>query len=98
MPTADCRGMDITNNSGVYITEAQNSTIDLMKLMIQRIGENTKCVIEGDDKTQVDLISYSGNNNGLMRLSEVFRGQPYYGEITLKNCYRSKLAKQAELM
>ena len=98
VPTADCRGMDITNNSGVYITEAQNSTIDLMKLMIQRIGENTKCVIEGDDKTQVDLISYSGNNNGLMRLSEVFRGQSYYGEVTLKNCYRSELAKQAELM
>ena len=98
VPTADCRGMDITNNSGVYITEAQNSTVDLMKLMVQRIGENTKCVIEGDDKTQVDLISYSGNNNGLTRLSEVFRGQPYYGEVTLKNCYRSKLANQAEKM
>lgn len=98
VPTADCRGMDITDNSGVYITEAQNSTIDLMKLMIQRIGENTKCVIEGDDKAQVDLISYEGSNNGLNRLSQVFRGQSYYGEITLKNCYRSKLAKQAELM
>lgn len=98
IPAADCRGMDITNNSGVYITEAQNSTIDMMKLMVQRIGENTKCVIEGDDKTQVDLISYEGTNNGLSRLSEVFKGQPYYGEITLSNCYRSKLAKQAELM
>ena len=98
IPASDCRGMDITNNSGVYITEAQNSTIDMMKLMVQRIGENTKCVIEGDDKTQVDLISYEGINNGLSRLSEVFKGQPYYGEITLSNCYRSKMAKQAELM
>lgn len=98
IPAADCRGMDIANNSGVYITEAQNSTIDMMKLMVQRIGENTKCVIEGDDKTQVDLISYEGTNNGLSRLSEVFKGQPYYGEITLSNCYRSKMAKQAELM
>lgn len=98
IPSADCRGMDITNNSGVYITEAQNSTIDMMKLMVQRIGENTKCVIEGDDKTQVDLISYEGNNNGLSRLSEVFRGESYYGEITLKNCYRSKLARKAEEM
>ena len=98
IPASDCRGMDITNNSGVYITEAQNSTIDMMKLMVQRIGENTKCVIEGDDKTQVDLISYEGTNNGLSRLSEVFKGQPYYGEITLSNCYRSKMAKQAELM
>ena len=99
LPMSDIRGYDTTGmNAAIYITEAQNSTIDLMKLMVQRIGENTKCVIEGDDKTQVDLISYSGNNNGLMRLSEVFRGQSYYGEVTLKNCYRSELAKQAELM
>ena len=98
IPAADCRGMDITNNSGVYITEAQNSTIDMMKLMIQRIGENTKCVIEGDDKSQVDLISYEGANNGLSRLSEVFKGQPYYGEITLSNCYRSKIAFKAQEM
>lgn len=98
IPAADCRGMDITNNSGVYITEAQNSTIDMMKLMVQRIGENTKCVIEGDDKAQVDLVSYEGTNNGLSRLSEVFKGQSYYGEVILKNCYRSELAKQAELM
>lgn len=98
VPVSDCRGMDITNNSGVYITEAQNSTVDMMKLMVQRIGENTKCVIEGDDKTQVDLSSYEGSNNGLSRLSEVFRGEPYYGEITLKNCYRSRLADKAEQM
>lgn len=98
IPAADCRGMDITDNSGVYITEAQNSTIDMMKLMVQRIGENTKCVIEGDDKAQVDLISYEGTNNGLSRLSETFKGQSYYGEVFLENCYRSKLAKQAELM
>lgn len=98
VPAADCRGMDICANSGVYITEAQNSTIDMMKLMVQRIGEGTKCVIEGDDKAQVDLNSYEGTNNGLSRLSQVFRGQPYYGEVTLQNCYRSTLAKQAELM
>lgn len=90
--------MDICANSGVYITEAQNSTIDMMKLMVQRIGEGTKCVIEGDDKAQVDLNSYEGTNNGLSRLSQVFRGQSYYGEVTLQNCYRSTLAKRAELM
>lgn len=98
VPASDCRGMDICANSGVYITEAQNSTVDMMKLMVQRIGEGTKCVIEGDDKAQVDLNSYEGTNNGLSRLSQVFRGQPYYGEVTLQNCYRSNLAKQAELM
>lgn len=98
VPAADCRGMSISDGSGVYITEAQNSTVSLMKLMIQRVGENVKCVIEGDDKAQVDLQSYEGKNNGLQRLSEVFRGQDFYGEVTLQKCYRSKIAATAELM
>lgn len=98
IPVADCRGTDISSNSGVYVTEAQNSTIDVMKLIVQRVGENTKVVIEGDDLAQVDLMSYEGNNNGLRRLSEVFRGEEYYGEVRLKNCYRSKIAAKAEEM
>ena len=98
IPTSDCRGMDISNGCGIYITEAQNTSVSMMKLMVQRIGENTKCVIEGDDLTQVDLESYENENNGLRRLSQVFRGQPYYGEIKLKNCYRSQIADWAEKM
>lgn len=90
--------MDISSNSGIYLTEAQNSTINMMKLILQRVGENTKCVIEGDDKAQVDLLTYEGNNNGLARLSKVFRGQNCYGEVRLQNCYRSKIAATAELM
>lgn len=60
--------------------------------------EDCICVIEGDDKTQVDLEAYEGNNNGMRALSQVFRGQPYYGEVTLQNCYRSQIAARAELM
>lgn len=95
MPVADIRGVDIPAGSGVYITEAQNSTKDLMKLMVQRISEDTKVIIEGDPEAQTDLQIYS-TNNGLMRLSEVFRGQKFYGEVKLKNIYRSEIAKIAE--
>lgn len=98
VPTADCRGMNIPSNCGVYVTEAQNSTVDTMKLILQRVGENTKCVIEGDSDAQVDLSSYEGNNNGLRRLSEVFRGEDFYGEVTLKYCYRSRVASKANEM
>ena len=97
VPIADCRGMDTTGmNAGIYITEAQNTTVDMMKLVLQRIGEDSICVIEGDDKTQVDMNVYNGKNNGLRRLSEVFRGEDYYGEVTLQECHRSKIAKTAE--
>ena len=92
VPAADCRGMDTTGmQAGIYITEAQNSTIDMMKLMLQRVGEDAVCVVE-------DMVSYSGDNNGLSRLSEVFRGKPFYGEVTLQTCYRSQIAATAELM
>lgn len=99
VPTADCRGMDTSGkNAGIYFTEAQNTTVDMMKLILQRIGEDSVCIFEGDDKTQTDMAIYEGDNNGLSRISEVFRGEPYYGEVTLQNCYRSAIAKRAELM
>lgn len=99
VPTADCRGMDTSGkNAGIYFTEAQNTTVDMMKLILQRIGEDSVCIFEGDDKAQTDMSIYEGDNNGLSRISEVFRGESYYGEVTLQNCYRSAIAKRAELM
>ena len=98
VPISDCRGMDTTGqNAGIYFTEAQNATKDMMKLVLQRIGEDSVCIIEGDDRTQTDMEVYKGSNNGLKRLSEVYRGQDYYGEVTLRNCHRSKIAARAEL-
>lgn len=99
LPVADCRGYDTTGMSaGIYVTEAQNTTIDMMKLMLQRIGEDSICIMEGDDCAQVDMNAYSGANNGVRRLSEVFRGDSCYGEITLQKCYRSHIAELAENM
>ena len=91
LPLSDIRGFD-TNGmaAGVYITEAQNMDISLMKLALQRIGEDSICII--------DLSQYAGNNNGMRRMSEVFRGQDFYGEVELQNIYRSKIARIAELM
>ena len=99
LPMCDIRGFDTTGlNCAVYITEAQNMDISLMKLALQRIGEDSICIIDGDYNTQVDSGSYAGSNNGMRRMSEVFRGQDFYGEIELQNIYRSKIAKIAELM
>jgi predicted ribonuclease YlaK len=85
-------------NAGVYVTEAQNSSIDMMKLILQRIGDDSICVIEGDDIAQVDMKDYIGENNGLRRLSEVFRDHDFYGEVTLPIIHRSKIAELAEKM
>lgn len=99
LPLSDIRGFDTNGMSaGVYITEAQNMDISLMKLALQRIGEDSICIIDGDYNAQVDMSQYAGNNNGMRRMSEVFRGQDFYGEVELQNIYRSKIAEIAEKM
>ena len=84
--------------AGIFISEAQNMDINLMKLSLQRIGEDSVCIIDGDDCAQVDSKEFEGNQNGMKRASKVFRGSRVYGEVTLKNIYRSKIAKIAEKM
>lgn len=99
LPLSDIRGFDTSGmNAGIYISEAQNMTVSLMKLALQRIGEDSVCIIDGDCKTQVDSIEFAGANNGMKRASKIFRGQDIYGEIELKNIHRSKIAMIAENM
>lgn len=97
MPMADIRGYDTSGTkAGIYITEAQNLDIELMKLALQRIGPDCKCILEGDDRAQVDMDLYAGSNNGMKRVSEVFRGTPWYGEVRLPQVLRSDIAALAD--
>ena len=99
IPMSDVRGYDTSDmKAGIYITEAQNMDIELMKLALQRIGEDSICVLDGDDNTQVDLGIYAGTNNGMKRVSQVFRGENIYGEVTLPVIYRSRIANIAQRM
>jgi predicted ribonuclease YlaK len=99
LPMSDVRGYDTSGmRAGVYISEAQNMSINLMKLALQRIGEDSICIIDGDYKAQVDDIQFAGSNNGMKRASKVFRGEDIYGEITLQNIHRSKIGRIAERM
>lgn len=97
LPFSDIRGYDTSGmNAVVLITEAQNLDRELIKLAIQRVGEDCKLIIEGDNKTQLDLVAFEGNNNGMSAVSEIFRGEDLYGEIELQNIYRSRIAELAE--
>jgi predicted ribonuclease YlaK len=99
LPMSDLRGFDTSGmNAAIYITEAQNLDIELMRLALQRIGEDSICIIDGDARSQVDLDAYAGANNGMNRLSEVFRGDDCYGEVVLKNIHRSHIAELAQKM
>lgn len=99
LPFSDIRGFDTSGEKKtiVWIVEAQNTNTELMKLALQRIGGNTKVIIDGDPKTQVDMSAYE-YSNGMVRVSEVFKGTDLYGEVELKHIYRSRIAKIAEEM
>jgi predicted ribonuclease YlaK len=69
-----------------------------MKLALQRIGEDSLCIIDGDPLTQVDDESFAGHNNGMRRASQIFRGTDIYGEVELNTIHRSKIASIAQKM
>ena len=97
-PFSDIRGVEIKFGDIMYITEAQNLSIDLIKLAIQRCAEGSKLIIEGDAEAQVDKKSFEGYNNGLQRVIDVFTGTDCcdFGYVNLPIIYRSKMAKKAE--
>ena len=99
LPMSDIRGYDTSGmRAGIYISEAQNMDINLMKLALQRIGEDSICIIDGDPLTQVDDDSFAGHNNGMRRASQVFRGTEVYGEVELQTIHRSRIASIAQNM
>lgn len=99
LPLSDIRGYDTSGmRAGIYISEAQNMDISLMKLTLQRIGDDSVCIIDGDCKTQVDDIDFAGANNGMKRASKIFRGEDVYGEVELRKIHRSRIAEIAEGM
>lgn len=54
MPLAFMRGHSF-ENTFVLLDEAQNTTPKQMKMFLTRMGEGTKCVVEGDvDQTDID--------------------------------------------
>ena len=97
LPMSDIRGYDTTGmNAAIYISEAQNLDIELMRLALQRVGEDSVCILDGDSNAQVDSSLYAGSNNGMRRVSEIFKGSDIYGEVTLQNIHRSKIAELAQ--
>ena len=74
-PLAYMRGRTL-NESFIILDEAQNTTIEQMKMFLTRIGFGSKAVITGD-VTQIDLPR--GQTSGLVHVQEVLKGVPGVG-------------------
>ena len=71
-PLAFMRGRSL-NDAFIILDEAQNTTVDQMKMFLTRIGFGSKAVITGD-VTQVDLPKHQPS--GLRNVVEVLRDVP----------------------
>ncbi len=71
-PLAYMRGRTL-NDSFIILDEAQNSTVEQMKMFLTRLGFNSKMVITGDI-TQVDLPASRGS--GLIEVQAILRNVP----------------------
>lgn len=91
-----CRGSEIKSGEALFLTEAQNTSIDIMKILLSRVSSGAKVVIDGDFKTQLDNSMFAGENNGLLRAIDVFKGSELFGTVNLPNVHRSKIAELAE--
>ena len=69
-PLAFMRGRTL-NDCFVILDEAQNTTVEQMKMVLTRQGFNSKMVVTGD-QTQIDLPS--GKKSGLLNAAEVLKG------------------------
>ena len=98
IPAGDARGYEVPARSGVYVMESQNLTCDLLRMLLQRISEECTVIIDGDYNEQVDMDIYSGNNNGMRKMSKVFRGEEMFGQVELKQIHRSRIAAIADKM
>lgn len=95
---ADCRGMEIREDEILYISESQNTSIELIKLSLSRVASGAKVIIEGDYNAQVDNRAFEGHNNGLKRVIDVFKGHEEFGYVELQNVWRSRIAELCELL
>jgi phosphate starvation-inducible PhoH-like protein len=69
-PLAFMRGRTL-NDCFIILDEAQNTTLEQMKMILTRQGFNSKMVVTGD-QTQIDLPA--GKKSGLLNAIDVLRG------------------------
>jgi phosphate starvation-inducible protein PhoH and related proteins len=69
-PLAFMRGRTL-NDCFIILDEAQNTTVEQMKMILTRQGFNSKMVVTGD-QTQIDLPP--GKKSGLLNAAEVLKG------------------------
>lgn len=78
----------------ILIDEAQNLTPHEVKTIVTRVGEGSKVILAGDPY-QIDSPYLDFSSNGLVNVSEKFKGHRIFGSVFLETSERSELSKLA---
>lgn len=98
VPLAVMRGRNF-DNSIILVNEAQNLDEDHIKLLIGRVGNNSRIIFDGDQK-QTDSEQFK-NKSGLKllsRLSDSPKFAPIFGKVRLTKVERSFTAQAADYL
>jgi len=92
LPLAYMRGRNL-NNAYILVDEAQNTTRMQMKMVLTRMGPNSRIAITGDI-TQIDLANKK--DSGLLEIEKVLRSVSgiKFVYLTEDDCVRHPLVKQ----
>ena len=85
------------DNSIIYVTEGQNTTKEIIKLILSRAGQNTEVWINGDNHAQCDKRVFE-QDNGLTALCDKLAGNPLFGTVYLPKTERGAVANLANLL
>lgn len=83
-------------NSIVYVSEGQNMTTNIAKLLLGRVGEGSEIWINGDSR-QTDKKIYS-NDNGIETMIKKLKGNSLFSYVYLPKSERSAVAELANLL
>lgn len=83
-------------DSIIYVTEGQNMTTEIAKLVIGRIGEGSELWINADTH-QTDKKMFD-EDNGVQKMIERLSGNPLFGYVYMPKTERSSVAELATLL
>ena len=83
-------------NSIIYVTEGQNMTTEIAKLVIGRIGEGSELWINADTH-QTDKKMFD-EDNGVQKMIERLSGNKLFGYVYMPKTERSSVAELATLL
>lgn len=95
VPLIFIRGRSFSN-SIIYVTEGQNMTTEITKLILGRVGEGSELWINADNR-QTDKKVFE-KDNGVRKLVDKLTGHPLFGYVYMPLTERSDVANLANLL